>query len=92
MALIGDVLRQLVADGLTVLLVEQKLPFARANADRFYIIDRGSNVVDGPIAELDDETAQLHLTSNRPRNFACCVHESHRPLCAATCRRAKMTS
>ena len=61
-ALIGDVLRQLVADGLTVLLVEQKLPFARANADRFYIIDRGSNVVDGPIAALDDETAQLHLS------------------------------
>lgn len=38
---IGEVIRRLIAeDGLTVLLVEQKLPFARRYADRFVIMDR----------------------------------------------------
>lgn len=39
---IGEVIRTLIKeDGLTVLLVEQKLPFARKYADRFAILDRG---------------------------------------------------
>merc|ERR1711969_16231 len=38
-AQIGEVIRKLIAeDGLTVLLVEQKLPFARKYADRFAIL------------------------------------------------------
>ncbi|HIF48324.1 MAG TPA: aminotransferase class I/II-fold pyridoxal phosphate-dependent enzyme, partial [Cytophagales bacterium] len=41
-------------DGLTVLLVEQKLPFARKYADRFAIMDRGRRVAEGEIAELSD--------------------------------------
>ncbi|OBX36791.1 high-affinity branched-chain amino acid transport ATP-binding protein LivF [Halomonas elongata] len=42
---IGEVIRRLIAeDGLTVLLVEQKLPFARKYADRFAILDRGRSV------------------------------------------------
>lgn len=41
-AQIGEVIRRLIKeDGLTVLLVEQKLPFARKYADRFAILDRG---------------------------------------------------
>ncbi|MEP0079188.1 urea ABC transporter ATP-binding subunit UrtE, partial [Marinobacter sp.] len=47
-AQIGEVIRRLIKeDGLTVLLVEQKLPFARKYADRFAIMDRGRRVAEG---------------------------------------------
>ncbi|MGM0542968.1 MAG: urea ABC transporter ATP-binding subunit UrtE [Pseudomonadota bacterium] len=60
---IGQVIRQLInEDGLTVLLVEQKLPFARKYADRFVIMDRGRPVAKGGINELSDELIQQHLT------------------------------
>jgi urea transport system ATP-binding protein len=60
---IGEVIRRLIAeDGLTVLLVEQKLPFARKYADRFAIMDRGRRVAKGDIAELSDELIKKHLT------------------------------
>nr|WP_163502952.1 urea ABC transporter ATP-binding subunit UrtE [Halomonas socia] len=62
-AQIGEVIRTLIdEDGLTVLLVEQKLPFARKYADRFVIMDRGRHVAKGPIAELSDELIKRHLT------------------------------
>ncbi|KPQ22283.1 MULTISPECIES: urea ABC transporter ATP-binding subunit UrtE [unclassified Halomonas] len=62
-AQIGQVIRQLInEDGLTVLLVEQKLPFARKYADRFVIMDRGRPVAKGDISELSDELIQQHLT------------------------------
>ncbi|PAU74267.1 urea ABC transporter ATP-binding subunit UrtE [Halomonas salipaludis] len=62
-AQIGEVIRTLIdEDGLTVLLVEQKLPFARKYADRFVIMDRGRHVAKGPIAELSDELIKQHLT------------------------------
>ncbi|QTF94078.1 urea ABC transporter ATP-binding subunit UrtE [Halomonas sp. BM-2019] len=61
--LIGEVIRKLIAeDGLTVLLVEQKLPFARKYADRFVIMDRGRPVAKGAIGELTDELIKAHLT------------------------------
>ncbi|MEZ5450765.1 MAG: urea ABC transporter ATP-binding subunit UrtE [Thiolinea sp.] len=45
---IGDIIRKLNQDiGLTVLLVEQKLPFARKVGDRFCILDRGRQVAEG---------------------------------------------
>ncbi|MGD9356168.1 MAG: urea ABC transporter ATP-binding subunit UrtE, partial [Chromatiales bacterium] len=45
---IGDIIRKLNREaGLTVLLVEQKLPFARKVADRFCILDRGRQVASG---------------------------------------------
>lgn len=60
---IGQVIRQLInEDALTVLLVEQKLPFARKYADRFVIMDRGRPVANGDIGELSDELIQQHLT------------------------------
>ncbi|WP_299260282.1 urea ABC transporter ATP-binding subunit UrtE [uncultured Kushneria sp.] len=60
---IGEVLRQLnQEDGLTVLLVEQKLPFARRYADRFMLMDRGAPVAEGDMATLDDQLVQRHLT------------------------------
>ena len=62
-AQIGEVIRRLNReDGLTVLLVEQKLPFARRYADRFMIMDRGQAVADGDIAELSDDLIKRHLT------------------------------
>ncbi|WP_010628273.1 urea ABC transporter ATP-binding subunit UrtE [Halomonas sp. KM-1] len=61
--LIGEVIRKLIEeDGLTVLLVEQKLPFARKYADRFVIMDRGRPVAKGEIAELSDTLIKEHLT------------------------------
>lgn len=60
---IGDIIRKLNRDiGLTVILVEQKLPFARKVADRFSIIDRGRGVATGCIDELREEIIQKYLT------------------------------
>jgi len=60
---IGDIILRLNRDiGLTVLLVEQKLPFARKVADNFCILDRGRNVAAGPMAALDDELIRQYLT------------------------------
>lgn len=60
---IGDIIRRLNQEtGLTVLLVEQKLPFARKVADRFCILDRGQSVAAGPMATLGDELVREYLT------------------------------
>jgi urea transport system ATP-binding protein len=60
---IGDIIRKLNKEiGLTVLLVEQKLPFARRVADRFCILDRGRNVAAGEMGELNDELIRKYLT------------------------------
>lgn len=59
---IGDVLIRLRQEsGLAVLLVEQKLPFARRVADRFYLLERGSVVADGAIADLGEDLVRRHL-------------------------------
>ena len=60
---IGDIIRRLNKEiGLTVLLVEQKLPFARKVGDRFCILDRGRQVAQGAMHELDDGLIQRYLT------------------------------
>ncbi|MBE0508741.1 MAG: urea ABC transporter ATP-binding subunit UrtE [Marinospirillum sp.] len=60
---IGEVIRKLISEEqLTVLLVEQKLPFARKFADRFVIMDRGQNLAEGEIAGLSDGLIKQHLT------------------------------
>jgi urea transport system ATP-binding protein len=59
---IGDVITRLRSAGLTVLLVEQKLPFARRVASDVRILDKGRLVVSGGIAELTDELVHRHLT------------------------------
>ena len=46
---------------ITVLLIEQKLPFARRIADHFIILDKGHLVAKGEIKELNDELAQKYL-------------------------------
>lgn len=47
---------------ITVLLVEQKLPFARRHGDDFYVVDRGSVVAQGEISQLSDEIIKQHLS------------------------------
>jgi urea transport system ATP-binding protein len=60
---IGDVIMRLNKEaGLTVLLVEQKLPFARRVASDLRILDKGRLVVSGKINELTDELVKQHLT------------------------------
>jgi urea transport system ATP-binding protein len=60
---IGDIILRLNRDqGLTVLLVEQKLPFARRVADRFCLMERGRLVAVGAIGELNEGLVRRHLT------------------------------
>ena len=60
---IGDILLRLnQEEGLTVLLVEQKLPFARRVASEFCILDKGRTVATGSIGELTDQVVQAHLS------------------------------
>lgn len=60
---IGDIIRKLNREmGLTVLLVEQKLPFARKVGDRFCILDRGRKVAEGDMPTLDEALIKQYLT------------------------------
>jgi len=60
---IGDVILKLnKEEGLTVLLVEQKLPFARRVAREFSILSNGRPVAVGRISELTDEIVRAHLS------------------------------
>ncbi len=49
-------------EGLTILLVEQKLPFARRVAKHFCILDKGRNVAAGSMENLGEEIINRHLT------------------------------
>jgi urea transport system ATP-binding protein len=60
-SMIGDVLISLKEKGLTQLLVEQKLPFARRVGDYFCIMDRGRAVATGKMSELSDDIVNKHL-------------------------------
>jgi urea transport system ATP-binding protein len=59
---IGDVLLKLnQTEQLALLLVEQKLPFARRVGKSFVIMDRGRTVASGPMSALSDDLVQRHL-------------------------------
>jgi urea transport system ATP-binding protein len=58
---IGDIIIKLNKEGLSVLLVEQKLPFARRVADTFCIMDRGRTMAEGKMADLNDDLVRRHL-------------------------------
>jgi urea transport system ATP-binding protein len=61
--LIGDTVTRLRKEtGIAVLLVEQKLAFARKMAESFTILDRGRTVATGPIDGLTDTLIQRHLS------------------------------
>ena len=60
---IGDIVLKLnKEEGLTILLVEQKLPFARRVASEFCILDKGRRVAAGAIDELTDQVVRAHLS------------------------------
>lgn len=59
---IGDVIQLLNhEEGITVLLVEQKLPFARRVGQQFSLMDKGRIVANGDIAELSEELINQYL-------------------------------
>lgn len=59
---IGDVLMHLKNnEGMTLILVEQKLGFARRVGDHFRLMERGRIVAAGAMAELNDQLIQQHL-------------------------------
>lgn len=60
---IGGVIDYLTKEEkITVILVEQKLPFARRHGDDFYLLDRGSVVANGEINDLNDEIVEQYLS------------------------------
>ena len=59
---IGDILLRLNREeGLTVLLVEQKLAFARRVAQHFSLLEKGRVVAAGAMPDLNDELIHRHL-------------------------------
>lgn len=59
---IGDILLKLNREeGLTVLLVEQKLGFAKRVGQRFALMERGRPVASGEMSELSEELINKHL-------------------------------
>ena len=60
---IGSIIMRLNQEhGLTVLLVEQKLHFARRVADHFRIMEKGRVVAQGDMQSLDDDIVRRYLT------------------------------
>ena len=59
---IGEAIKLLRKESITILLVEQYLEFCRELADNFAILDRGNVVAQGAVAELTDEVVKQHLT------------------------------
>ena len=60
---IGNVIDYLTKEEkITIILVEQKLPFARRHGDDFFIIDRGAVVANGEIEDLSDEIVKKYLS------------------------------
>jgi urea transport system ATP-binding protein len=60
---IGETLLKIKSEGrLSILLVEQYLDFCLSVGDRFYIMDRGAIVADGPIKSLDEQLVRRYLT------------------------------
>lgn len=59
---IGDVITQLnQEENLTILLVEQKLPFARKVGKEFYLMDKGKMMANGNIEELKTDLIHQYL-------------------------------
>lgn len=60
---IGDVIIKLNKEhNITVLIVEQKLLFARRVGSRFIIMDRGRSEVEGEMIDLNEDIVQQYLT------------------------------
>ena len=48
--------------GISVILVEQNIPFARSASDRFIVLDKGRIAMAGNKSELTEEVVEKHLT------------------------------
>ena len=60
--LIRDVLLKLNKEhGITIVLVEQKLPFARAVGEEFVLLEKGQVIATGEMPELTDELVSQYL-------------------------------
>jgi urea transport system ATP-binding protein len=59
---IADVLNKLVERGLTILLVEQKLDFARRLSDFYYIMDRGKMIKHDSKTDIDFDELKKYLS------------------------------
>jgi urea transport system ATP-binding protein len=59
---IGEAIKLLRKESITILLVEQYLEFCQELADSFAILDRGSVVAQGAVGELTDKVVKQHLT------------------------------
>ena len=60
---IGSIILKLnQEEGITILIVEQKLPFARRIGKKFVLMDRGRKVAVGEMSELNDNLIQQYLT------------------------------
>ena len=60
---IGKIIRRLNRElGLTILLAEQKLHFARQVADHYFVMVKGEIVSSGTIDKLDDAVVKRYLT------------------------------
>ncbi len=60
-AQIGDVVTRLNEEGMTVVLVEQKLAFARRVGREFRLMEKGRVVATGAMTDLSDELISKHL-------------------------------
>ncbi len=58
---IGDIIIRLNEEGLTILLVEQKLPFARRVAQNFCILDKGRDVATDAMENLGEDVINRYL-------------------------------
>ena len=59
---IGEAIKLLRKESITIFLVEQYLEFCKELADNFAILDRGSVVAQGAVVELTDKVVKQHLT------------------------------
>jgi urea transport system ATP-binding protein len=48
--------------GMTIVLVEQNVEFARRASKRFMIMDRGSVAAQGSVQDLTDDLVHRHMT------------------------------
>ncbi len=58
---IGDVITRLNSEGMTVVLVEQKLGFARRVGKEFHLMEKGRVVASDRMENLSDELIKRHL-------------------------------
>jgi urea transport system ATP-binding protein len=59
---IGNIIKRLAGErGISVLLVEQKIDFAKHVSDYFYFMDRGKMIKEGAASDFDFDELQSHI-------------------------------